>query len=150
MAKARLAAFVICGALVACSGNAVETATYASMNEARQAGAVANGWVPPTVPADAYELRAAYDAAGNRRWGLFNFREVDEAALRQALAPQEISVGGLEMDIPARIEWWPIQLRGRLDEDRILATGLRGYHSTDGTFTFLVNWNQGRAYYWSE
>jgi len=38
--------------------------------------------------------------------------------------------------------------RGRLDEDRILATGLDAYRSTDGAFTFLVNWKQGRGYYW--
>ena len=143
-----LAFLVICAWLGACSGSTVNTATYATMDEARAAGAVARGWVPASLPPDAYELRTAYDVGGGRRWGLFNFRPADEAALRQALAPQEVSIAGVEMDIPARIEWWPVQLRGRLDEDRILATGLRGYRSADDAFTFLVNWKQGRGYYW--
>jgi hypothetical protein len=54
----------------------------------------------------------------------------------------------MELDVPGRIEWWPVQLRGRLDEERIRATGLRAYHSTDRALVFLVNWSQGRAYYW--
>ena len=147
---ARLGLLFIGAALVACSGPAVNTATYATMGEARTAGAIERGWVPATLPADAYELRAAYDVEGPRRWGLFNFRPADEPFLRQALAPQEVSVAGREMDIPPRVEWWPVQLRGRLDENRILATGLRAYRSKDGVFTFLVNWKQGRGYYWAE
>jgi hypothetical protein len=148
MEKARVAVLVASAALAACSGATVHTATYATMGEATQAGAVERGWVPAVIPADAFELRAAYDVDGDRRWGLFNFRPEDEPALRAILADAEVSVTGVEMDIPARIEWWPVQLRGRLDEERILATGLRAYRSTNGALTFLVNWKQGRAYYW--
>lgn len=138
-----------CAALVACADSSVHTATYASMTEARQAGASEQGWLPGILPADAYELRAAYDVDDEtRQWGLFNFRPTDEAALRAILQPDEVSIAGVQMDIPPRIEWWPVQLRGRLDEERILATGLRGYLSTDGSLIFLVNWKQGRAYYW--
>jgi hypothetical protein len=148
MEKARVAVLVVCVALAACSGRTVHTETYGSMSEARTAGAVERGWVPAIVPAEAYELRAAYDVDGDRRWGLFNFRPADEPVLRAALDEAEVSVAGTVMDIPARIEWWPVQLRGRLDEERILATGLQAYRSTGGEFTFLVNWKQGRAYYW--
>ena len=118
------------------------------MREARTAGAVEQGWVPSILPDQAFELRAAYDVNGDRRWGLFNFRPADEPALRAVLDGEAVSVAGTAMDIPPRIEWWPVQLRGRLDEERILATGLEAYRSTDGTFMFLVNWKQGRAYYW--
>lgn len=148
METTRLGILITCAALAACSGSTVHTASYATMSEARAAGAVERGWVPGTLPPDAYELRAAYDVDGGGRWGLFNFRPADEPPLRQALASEEASVAGVQMDIPARIEWWPVQLRGRLDEERILATGLRGYRSADGTLMFLVNWKQGRAYYW--
>ena len=152
MAKTRLTAIgritLGCLVLAACADGNVHTASYATLSEARQAGAVDRGWVSGALPDGAYELRAAYEVDGERRWGLFNFRPADEPALRAILAGGEVSVSGVTMDIPPRIEWWPVQLRGRLDEERILATGLRAYRSTDGAFTFLVNWKQGRAYYW--
>lgn len=135
--------------LVACADSSVHTATYANMAEARQAGAVDQGWVPGSLPPDAYELRAAYDLGNpNRRWGLFNFRPQDHDSLRAILSPEEVSIAGVVMDIPPRVEWWPVQLRGRLDEERILATGLQAHRSRDGSLTFLVNWKQGRGYYW--
>jgi hypothetical protein len=143
------AAVIASVSLLACADSSVHTATYASMAEARQAGAVDKGWVPGDLPGAAYELRAAYDLDdANRRWGLFNFRAADHDALRAKLAPGDVSIAGVVMDIPPRIEWWPVQLRGRLDEERILATGLQAHRSRDGALTFLVNWKQGRGYYW--
>lgn len=145
-----LAAAVIASvSTLACADSSVNTATYATMAEARQAGAVDQGWVPASLPANAYELRAAYDIDNpDRRWGLFNFRDADHDVLRAVLAPGDVSIAGVVMDIPPRIEWWPVQLRGRLDEERILATGLQAHRSRDGSLTFLVNWKQGRGYYW--
>ena len=134
--------------LSACSGGSVDTATYASFAEAKAAGAVDKGVVPAILPPGAYELRAAYATGGSERWGLFNFRDDDAAALRAVLQPEEISFAGTEMTIPGRIEWWPVILRGRLDAERILATGLRAYPARSGGLVFAVNWSQGRAYYW--
>jgi hypothetical protein len=135
--------------LPACADSSVHTATYATMAEAREAGAVEKGWFPNNLPEHVYELRAAYDLDDPaRRWGVFNFRDADHEALRAILAPGEVSIAGVAMDIPPRIEWWPVQLRGRLDEERILATGLQAHRSRDGALTFLVNWKQGRGYYW--
>ena len=143
------AAVIASASALACADSSVHTATYASMAEARQAGAVEQGWVPGNLPDNAYELRAAYDVDdADRRWGLFNFRDGDHASLRAILAPDDVSIAGVEMDIPPRIEWWPVQLRGRLDEERILATGLQAHRSREGALTFLVNWKQGRGYYW--
>lgn len=147
---ALVAAALVAGAsTLSCADSSVHTATYATMTEAREAGAVEKGWVPGSLPDDVYELRAAYDLDDPaRRWGLFNFRDGDHDALRAILAPGDVSIAGVAMDIPPRIEWWPVQLRGRLDEERILATGLEAHRSRDGALTFLVNWKQGRGYYW--
>ena len=131
-----------------CSGSDVNTATYASVTEARAAGAIEKGFVPSILPGRAYELRAAYAVNGPERWGLFNFREGDAEALRSVLLPEEMSFAGTEMTIPGRIEWWPVILRGTLDAERIQATGLRAYRARSGGFVFAVNWQQGRAYYW--
>jgi hypothetical protein len=130
-------------------GRTVHTATYATVAEARAAGAIERGWVPPIVPANAYELRAAYAIDGDDRWGLFNFRPEQADALRAVLHPEELPLSGTVMDIPPRIEWWPVLLRGRLDAERIQTTGLRAYRARSGRLVFAVNWDQGRAYYWS-
>lgn len=135
-------------ALAAC-GRAVETANFASFAEARQSGAVEQGWVPAIIPEGAYELRAAYDRRGTQRWGLFNFRPADADALRAVLEPEEISLDGTVIDIPPRIEWWPVQLRATLDGERIQLTGLRAYHVRSEPLVIAINWNQGRAYYWT-
>lgn len=131
-----------------CAGPSVHTATYASFAEARAAGAVDKGFVPSILPPEAYELRAAYAIDGPERWGLFNFRETDVDALRSILQPDETAFAGVEMEIPGRIEWWPVILRGKLDAERIQATGLRAYPVRSGGLTIAVNWKQGRAYYW--
>ena len=136
--------------LAACSGPTVHTATYATVREARASGAIEKGWMPDTLPENAYELRAAYALNGPERWGLFNFRPADEQVLRAILQPDDLPFAGVVMDIPARIEWWPVILRGRLDEERIHATGLRAYHARTSSLVFAVNWQQGRAYYWME
>ena len=150
MEKARLTALLLASltVLTGCAGPTVQTMTYASFAEARSAGAVEKGWVPADLPEAAYELRAAYAVAGWERWGLFNFRKEDEPALRAILEPAEISLAGTRMEIPGRIEWWPVILRGELDADRIVTTGLRGYRARSGDRVFGVNWSQGRAYYW--
>jgi hypothetical protein len=122
--------------------------SYASVADARAQGAIEHGWVPAWVPAGAYELRAAYDTSGWRRWGLLNFNPPDAAALKTALDAQEISFDGLTTDIPARIEWWPVALRGELDQEALASTGLRAYRAREPGIVVLVNWSQGRAYYW--
>ncbi len=134
--------------LTGCAGPSVQTATYATLAEARTAGAIDQGRVPAILPEGAYELRAAYAMKGPDRWGLFNFREADADAVRAILQPGEISFAGTEMEIPGRIEWWPVILRGKLDAERIQATGLRAYPARSGGLVFAVNWSQGRAYYW--
>ena len=136
--------------LVAGCASSVNTATYANFTEAKAAGAVEKGLVPAILPPGAYELRAAYAVKGSERWGLFNFREPDAEALRSVLQPEELSFAGTEMDIPGRIEWWPVILRGTLDAERIQTTGLRAYRARSGGLVFAVNWKQGRAYYYTE
>jgi hypothetical protein len=133
-----------------CGDLDVVTAAYATRAEAEQAGAVARGWVPAAVPPGAHDLREAHDLDANRTWGLFNFVPSDVEALRAQLQPEEIAISGLECDIPGRIEWWPVLLRGTLDADRIKAAGLQPYRAKQRELIVIVNWKQGRAYYWSQ
>lgn len=122
------------------------TGSYANLADAR--GAIEAGWIPRGLPEGAYDLREAHDMDSNRRWGLFSFPPAEGEALRAQLT-DEIGVTGLRCDIPARIEWWPVLLRGNLDDTRIRDTGLKVHRARQGELIYLVNWSQGRAYYWS-
>lgn len=125
----------------------VVTASYATLGEAIQAGAVERGWVPRGLPPGTREIREAHDLDSNRRWGLFDFPPEEADALRALLGP-ELTVHGLRCDPPRRIEWWPVLLRGALDADQVRATGLQAYAARDGELVFAINWRQGRGYYW--
>ncbi len=135
--------------LTACRDLEVVTASYANLAEARQAGAVAKGRLPEGLPLGTRDMREAFDPDTNVRWGLFSFPPAEAAALKAILESSEFPLAGERCDPPRRIEWWPILLRGQLDPEQIAATGLASYRSTDGALLFVVNWKQGRAYYWS-
>ncbi len=131
-----------------CRDSEVVTASYATLEEAVAAGAVQRGVVPQGLPAGSRDIREAHGPSSNRRWGLFNFPADQAESLRALLGP-EVPFGGERASPPRRIEWWPVQLRGNLDEERLVVTGLRAYPAREGDLIFAVNWNQGRAYYWT-
>jgi hypothetical protein len=133
----------------ACSDLDVVTASYGTLAEARQSGEIQRGWIPEGLPPGTFELRSAHNLDTNARWGLFSFPPAEASHLKALLDPSEFPLQGQQCNPPRRIEWWPIQLRGSLDAERIGATGLKAYQSADKALVFAVNWNQGRAYYWS-
>ena len=151
MAKAPLRrvawAFAAVLAASACTGVDARTATFGTLTEARPA--IEQGWIPEGLPSRSYELRAAYVPGSWQRWGIINFPAESSAELRGLLEPTEISLAGVRCEIPGRIEWWPVQLRQQLDAERIAATGAKAYRSRSGNLIWVVNWTQGRAYYWS-
>jgi len=142
------AAIVLLALTVACRDKDVVTASYETMAEAREAGAPQRGDIPSGIPEGAHEIRIASDPDSGRRWGLFNFRPDDVVALRALLHDEEMSLEGMECDIPYRIEWWPILLRGPINVEHVKAAGLQSYRSREGNLVVVVNWKQGRAYYW--
>ncbi len=143
-----LALLVLAAAVAGCRDVDVVTETYATLQEAVAAGAVDRGWMPRGLPPGTKEIREAHDLDSNRRWGLFNFPQGEADALRTLLG-SGISLSGQTCNPPRRIEWWPQLLRRELDHDRIMATGLEAYAAREGNLIFAVNWNQGRAYYWT-
>jgi hypothetical protein len=133
-----------------CRNVDVVTASYATLADARNAGAIGPTRIPEGLPPGSREIREARDLDTSRRWALFMFPPVEGDWLRELIERDELTLDGLECDIPARIEWWPVLLRGALDRDRIHATGLRVYPGRNSDLVFAVNWNQGRAYYWTK
>ena len=136
--------------IVGCAYSDAVTNAYATTAEAEQAGAVERGWVPRGLPQSARDLREAHSTGGKRVWGLFSFEPDDADALRAVVQPEELSAGGLSPGVPARIEWWPVLLRSTLDAEQVKAAGLQVYRSRSGGLVFVINWKQGRAYYWNE
>ena len=134
--------------LPGCASLNSQTYTFATLDEAREAGAISNGWIPEGLPASSHDLRVAQLPGTTQHWGIINFSRSDDAALRALLQPGEVSLTGERCEMPARIEWWPIILRGELDGARLAAAGLQGYHEKNGGRLFAVNWKQGKAYYW--
>ena len=132
--KARLALLVVRAAGgPGARGPSVQTATYATLRRGQGSGRDRPGWVPRSLPEGrlraACRLRrrtAASDGACSTS------ATADADALRGVLQPEEISFAGTVMEIPGRIEWWPVILRGRLDAERIQTTGLRAYPARSG------------------
>jgi hypothetical protein len=134
---------------VACSDRDVVTESYATLAEATAAGAVERGWVPRGLPPSTQDLREAHDTDSNRRWGLFNFAPGEGDHLRKLFSTETPPGQSLTCDIPARIEWWPVLLRGSISPDQLTGAGLSAHRTHDG-MNLVVNWKQGRAYYWKE
>lgn len=140
-----LAVAAACVTISSCRDQDIVTSSYANLREAREAGAPERGDIPPGVPEGAHDIRTASDLDSGRRWGLFNFLAEDAEALRAMLSAEETPLAGVECDIPGRIEWWPILLRGTVDAEQAKAAGLQSYRSRQGGLVVLVNWKQGRA-----
>ena len=142
----KAAAVVLAAAvLVACGDLRVKYGIFENVAEARSAGAIAAGWVPEHLPNSANDIREGHMPDG-RYWGAFSYARADEAAVR-ALVGGEITSGTLTCDAPGRLEFWPAIVRTPVNVEQVRATGFRLYHGTDGR-TYVVNWGQGRAYYW--
>ena len=145
---ARWLAFLLVAALTGCAGLNSQTYSFATLDEARQAGAIANGWLPEGLPRSSHDIRVAEVPNTSQHWGIINFPQSEESTLRGLLQEKEAPLDGVDCDVPARIEWWPVVLRGELDPGHVTATGLKAYRSKSGGLMFAVNWMQGRAYYW--
>jgi hypothetical protein len=129
-----------------CAGVETKTGVYATLAEARAAGAVARGWVPEGLPGSATDLREAH-YGNDQHWGLFVFPPADGEAVRALVGP-EITDTAPRCDPPGRLEWWPRILRSPLDLSQLHSTGLRLYRGRNNRLIYAVNWQQGKAFYW--
>jgi hypothetical protein len=146
MRVSSLAALAAALALTACASLRSETDAYATLAEAKAAGAIDRGWVPEGLPQGTTDLRDAHVPSG-AHWGLFSFPPAQASALHTLVGP-EITANPPPCDPPSRIEWWPRMLRTPINLDTAHTTGLRLYTSRDQRRIFAVNWEQGRGYYW--
>ena len=139
---------VVLGALAlltACRDLRVKIGVFDTIDEARAAGAVTAGWVPDGLPKGVSDLRAGH-LPDSQHWGVFTFPRSEESAIRGLLGT-EITTGTLTCDPPGRLEWWPRVVQTPVNVEQVRATGFKLYGAPDGR-TYVINWGQGRAYYW--
>jgi hypothetical protein len=147
-AGARAAAAAALALTIAgCSGVRSESDVFATLQEARAAGAIDRGWVPSGLPESTTDLRDAHVPSGTH-WGRFSFPPAQANALRPLIGA-EITSAPPPCDPPGRFEWWPRLLRSPINLETAHVTGLRLYSSRDRSRVFAINWNQGQGYYWS-
>jgi hypothetical protein len=140
----------VCTLLAAgCTSLNSQTNSFNTLEDARRAGAISSGLLPDGLPPGTRDIRTVHVPGSTKRWGLFNFPPGEGEGLKRILAPEDVPLAGQYLEVPGRIEWWPVALRGALDAERIAITGLRAYRTTDQSLVVAVNWKQGRAYYWS-
>ena len=141
------AAVVAAAFTAACSGLTAQTNSFATLAEARAAGAIANGYLPEGLPPGTHDIREGHVPGTSQKWGLFEYPQSEESLVRALLQPDEVSLVHERCDVPPRVEWWPPMLRGPLDRARLEPTGIHTYRSRTGNLLVAVNWSQGRAYY---
>jgi hypothetical protein len=147
-ASARVApAVAIAIVLAACSAVRSESDVFATLQEARDAGAIERGWVPEGLPSGTTDLRDGHVPSGTH-WGLFSFPPSQGDALRELIGA-EITSTPPPCKPPGRFEWWPRMLRTPINLDNAHLAGLHLYTARDGRRVFAVNWPQGKGYYWS-
>lgn len=142
-----IAAAAVALTLAACAGVRSESDTFATLQEARAAGAIDRGWVPSGLPESTTDLRDAHVPSGTH-WGRFSFPPAQADALRGVVGA-EITSAAPPCDPPGRFEWWPHLLRTPINLETAHVTGFRLYTSRDASRVFAINWNQGQGYYWS-
>ncbi len=135
-------------ALVASACSDTYVGVYATLEEARQAGAIARGWVPDGLPPSTTDIREGHDLDSAALWGTFTF-PLSETARVRSLVGEELSAAPY-CHPPGRLEWWPLALREPIDVSRLHAAGVRLYPARHGNLTYAINWAIGRAFYWKQ
>ncbi len=123
---ARGRALLVLVALTCCAGLNSQTYSFATLDEARRAGAIANGWVPEGLPPSSHDIRVAQVPKTSQRWGIINFPRSEESSLRGLLQAEEAPLGGEHCDMPGRIEWWPVVLARRARRQSRRRYGVEG------------------------
>lgn len=93
-------------ALAACAPASATVSEYATLAEARSAGAVARGWIPESVPATARHLREAHNYDSREIWLAFSLPAVDVPSFVAGCDP----VGLMDVTWPRgtrQFSWWP-------------------------------------------
>lgn len=84
---------------------------YATIADAREAGAIAAGFVPDHLPASAREIRERHTTDGREVWGRFEFSEPDRELVGSACRPANPGHVPMPGSETRATGWWAEMLR---------------------------------------
>ena len=155
MALLGLVLIALVGLFVLWPSNRFET-FYPSLADARKEGAVDRGWIPDFLPESSHNIHELHELSPSRGWCAFEFRTNDSQQLRKNLK----SVAALP-DSVKRVRnpgktWWPVVLRGNLDDKKIQKSGFELYVLVEPAtalstqvWLFAIDWENGRGFFYS-
>jgi hypothetical protein len=147
MAKAMaLRLTVAVAALVAVSCGETRVSHYATMAEARRAGAIERGWVPPFLPETTTSIRESHNIDTNETWGTFRFSDADSTALKRALV--EIDPTGQHVRRPSGLPDWPRELEGQLAREALRRSGLETFKASSEDVFVALDRKAGSGFFW--
>ena len=134
-------------------------ASYATLDDARRAGAISRGWIPECLPSSSREIREHHDIDINHGWMRFGFEPADSVVFLHAIrrVPDD-SIRFLQLAIPS-VPWWNSSLSpGRLpeasNERGFLFFTLRYEETNEAGTVFTTDWrfalklSEGVGYGW--
>lgn len=142
------AAVFTMAALIQTACSDLVESSYSSMVDAKRAGAVDRGWLPPFVPEGARGIREIHNVDTNETWCVFELPTEEVVSLRGALSvvtPNEVSSRRVRRP---GVSWWPEVLAGALDLKAIEGAGLELYKS--GFILVAIDKQRGRAFFYRE
>jgi len=129
-----------CALAAGCSSGQQET-SYKTLTAAQSAGAVYSGWIPPWLPADAYNLKEKHDVDTTRSIVRFNFPAAEKWAVPgncSQVPPSRVPGPGMAAT------WWPSDVPAPA-----VVTSRHSYFTCAGASEFLaVDYPGGEGFYW--
>jgi hypothetical protein len=62
---------------------------YEDIQAVKEQQAIQKGWIPAILPSSAFEIAETHDKVKNEIYGMFKYKEADEAALLAKLTPSQ-------------------------------------------------------------
>lgn len=152
-----LISLIAAGTVLGCS-ETIET-YYPTLLEAKRAGAVEKGWIPPGLPSSSRDIHERHDLDSNRGWIKFTYdKEQGRVFLRELDGIPDAKLDSITLR-PPKVTWWHSAIReGSLHTAR-RSQGFEIYHKrlfgkneygmefTEDWF-FAIKASEGLAYAW--
>jgi hypothetical protein len=119
---------------------------YATMAEARSAGAIDRGWVPSFLPESTTSILESHNIDTNETWGTFRFSPTEAMALRGSLVETELTAQRLRR--PAGIPHWPAVLEGQIARDSLRQAGLELFKASSQDLFVALDSKAGVGFFW--
>jgi hypothetical protein len=152
-----LVSLIVAGLAWGCS-DAIDS-YYPTLLEAKRAGAVEKGWIPPEIPSSSRDIFERHDLDSNRGWIKFNYNQDQHAVFLQGLAGSPVANLDSIALLSPKVGWW----HGALIEGNLRVArrefGFEVYHKkvsvkNEYGIEFVTDWyfamdpSSGVAYVW--